>query len=376
MKRIIPLLLIVLLLTGCRNSSDINERVIVQGIGIDRGSTKKYLVTVQALNKDTYSGIGGTKVPENLVENYFLEGDSVAEALAVLPQRAGKKPLYTHTRIVVIGNDTAKDGLNDIIDFFARDSSCSARMFLAVCDGEASRLLSDTEDKESIPSVEMENAVKSSRMSLNTLSVHIYEFLKMFREETTNPYLPLLRSLKKDEETEGIDCNGVAVFEGDREIYEMGRDETAALKLLSNNVREGTYSVLIDENTCASFNIYKYAIKKAFRIDENGRPVIMINIKCIFDNVEYASPDNRPVNERTISEMQSLLREKLEKQLSDFLEVNLKEKNTDCARMGRVVLMCDSDYYKQLTGKEENRFSDFVFDVRADVTVRRIGQLN
>ena len=370
------LLFIILLLSGCSASSDINERVIIQGIGIDLSDSGGLAVTVQALNKNTYSGIGGTKVPENLVDNYFLEGKTVADALSSLPEKAGDLPLYTHTRIILIGEKLARKGVKEIIDYFSRDSSCRANLHIAVCEKSAREILISSEDKESIPAVEIENAVKSTEFGSNTVDVHIYEFLKMYREKTTACFLPVIKLIKGDNNASyEIEVSSTAVFDEDKLTQFLNKNESFCLLLFNNKLKKGTYSVEMNNGTKASFNFCKAKTKVDVGKSESY-PVFDVNLKCTFDNVEFISSNGDELNEKMYNDLRTALESQLSDEMSAFLNKMSKEYSLDCMRLGRVLLIKQPDKYKEFENNWNEILKKTKINVKSSVNIRRIGQEN
>ena len=76
----------------------IHQRVLIQGIGIDRSETGRFHVTVQAVSTSASSSI----------EVYEADGTSVFDALNNITAVSGKTPFYTHNSVIILGSDCAK----------------------------------------------------------------------------------------------------------------------------------------------------------------------------------------------------------------------------------------------------------------------------
>ena len=99
---------LVFLAASSRNYIELHERLIIQGLGIDR-TEQGYKVSVQSLKT----------TEEEKIELLVTEGDTVYDALNNLSLQIGKVPLYTHNIMVVIGRSAAEHGLDDVLDFLS-----------------------------------------------------------------------------------------------------------------------------------------------------------------------------------------------------------------------------------------------------------------
>ncbi|MBE6834920.1 MAG: Ger(x)C family spore germination protein [Ruminococcaceae bacterium] len=371
MKRFIPFLLFfVLIFTGCERKYDINDRLIVQGVGIDYLSENEVEVTVQALNTETYAGIGGTKVPDKLVNNYYLKGKSVADALSKLVSFAGREPLYTHTRIVLLGKTLAEKGIDDVIDFFSRDSSCHASLFVAVCDKTAKETLSFDPDAQSVPAVDIENSVKAAGVGAYTVNVHIFELIKMYREETTSVFLPVV-SLIEAEGEKAPSVNKIALFKGEKAVRYIDGDSTQFLLLFLNCLKTGTYTLENYGGGDVSFDYYSSKCKTNVLKGENGKTVFNVKLKIGFDCVEYTGKNE--LNIETQNELERMLERELSERMKSFL-YGMCNESIDCMRLGRILLIKDKNVYKNKKDDWETALKEFEINVTAKVNIRRIGQ--
>ena len=365
------ILVLITLFSGCEKSYDINERVIVQGVGVDY-SENGFELTVQTLNTDTYSGIGGAKVPESLVNNYFLSGKTIAEALSKLSSSAGKRPLFTHTRIILLGGRQAEKGLEDVFDFFTRDSNCHAGLFVAVCSESAKKTLTADAGKESIPAVEIENIIKTSGRGPDSLSVRIYDLVKMRLEKTTSFYLPVVSVSDSRKDGQVFAVTNTAVFRGDRLSHFLDSEETGYLSIFTNKVKTGTYMLDSFSKGKASFDFYSSECKTDVFVDSYGTLNFSVRLRCMFDLVEF-TPSKGRLDERIINEMETALGNQLSVKTEAFLNKMCRE-GTDCMRLGRILLLKKQNVYMQYEDDWENTLKKIKITVASKATVRRTGQ--
>ena len=104
MRRIPLILLLCTLLLGCMQSKNIDEYAYVLNVGVERGTTMPYMVTVLV------SVPGGTE--DTKVENVVItaEARSFSEACETLNAAYPSRLSFARASLLAIGEDLAKDG--------------------------------------------------------------------------------------------------------------------------------------------------------------------------------------------------------------------------------------------------------------------------
>ena len=124
-------------LQGCSYQVQLSQRLLIQGIGIDY-EDGVYRATVQV-----------TKVSdqeENTVSLMNGEGDSAMDALNAITLANGKKPLYSHSLVLVLGRGCAEEGLSNVMDFFIRYPESHPTVNVLMADSSAEDILSTEQE--------------------------------------------------------------------------------------------------------------------------------------------------------------------------------------------------------------------------------------
>ncbi|RXI99837.1 Ger(x)C family spore germination protein [Anaerobacillus alkaliphilus] len=119
MKWYLVLLSILLLLTGCWDSEELNEISLVTGIAIDKGENYKYKLTVEVLNPPALQTENVGDQSASII--FSLEGDSVGELARKMNIGFTRKLKYSHMRIAVFSKQIVEEGMLEFIDFFEAD---------------------------------------------------------------------------------------------------------------------------------------------------------------------------------------------------------------------------------------------------------------
>jgi Ger(x)C family germination protein len=169
---ILFIIMLTALLTGCWDRKDIENRGYVLGIAIDvytpdsqekqsgqedssESSTKnrlegmethtgehQYVLTVQLpiLAKSSTTaqgGSGGGDGDGKKTVEITQVGNSFMSMQREMQSRTSLSLYYEHLQVIVISEDAARQGLEDIIDFFVRDPEMRRRVKIFVSKGEA-----------------------------------------------------------------------------------------------------------------------------------------------------------------------------------------------------------------------------------------------
>lgn len=115
----------VLLLGGCTQNQQLHQKLIIQGVGIEK-EEKNYKVIVQAL--DFQNPLNENEPNTKVIET---EGETVTEALDNISKQTSLTAVYSQNLMLILGEKAAKFGVNDFIDFFIRH--CETRPKVKIC---------------------------------------------------------------------------------------------------------------------------------------------------------------------------------------------------------------------------------------------------
>ena len=155
------LVLTSLLLSGCWSKRELNELGIVVALGIDKVDDD-YEVSIQVVDPSEIS----SKQPSSgrsPVVTYHAKGKSVFEAIRRMTTLTPRKPYFSHLQIVVIGEELAKEGLNEPLDFIARDHEFRNDFDVIVShEATAKEVLNVLTPIEKMPANKLLNSIKVS----------------------------------------------------------------------------------------------------------------------------------------------------------------------------------------------------------------------
>lgn len=206
-KRIITLICLVSLLSGCYDYIEPNDLSYVVAIGIDKGSDETlYNYTLQFARPTQISGgsseEGGSG--EKTIGTVKVEAPSIYSAVNVANHVISKTFTLSHTKIIVISNELAKSGIGKIVDTVGRSIDLRPTVFLCVSSDKASDYLESVKPVVEINPVKYYRLIfespNSSYIPKNDVGT-IFANLKSDTEQSTLPLVGVGKGSKKSEDS-------------------------------------------------------------------------------------------------------------------------------------------------------------------------------
>ncbi|MBP2643529.1 MAG: spore gernimation protein GerC [Firmicutes bacterium] len=186
-KFLISLLLIIsIATTGCWDAYELNQLAIVSALGIDK-DTAGYIVSLQVLNPGQISG--KNKGSGSPVTTYTATGATIWEAGRKLYTEYPRVFTYTHLKVVILGENMAREGIAPILDFITRCFEMRMDYVMLVArNSSAKDILSVLTPAEVVPAEALVNSLKLSQKVLGeTSAVTVDEFVSMLVTEGKDP---------------------------------------------------------------------------------------------------------------------------------------------------------------------------------------------
>ena len=255
-------------LAGCWDYREVESLQFVAGIAIDKGSSKRYGVTLELV--DLAGGAqGSSNLPGKLVE---ADGDTVADAVANVATDMEGDLYFNDCKIAVFSRDIAKDGLTPALDWLNRDPQprFTIQLYVSLEQRAADVLKPESEDSPAVAPYIASAMEQANTMGRNT-QVCLYEADNILLGEGMDLSLPCLKREKLPDGQSGGQSggqsnsqpggqaggqasgqasgqsktviSGTAVFRGDRLVGYRSEDQTRTDMLFTSSVHEGQFVV-------------------------------------------------------------------------------------------------------------------------------------
>jgi spore germination protein KC len=218
-KKIFLLLLTTLLVTGCWDHLELNNIAIVSGIALDKTKDDKILLTFLI---PTSKAIKSSKESLSTLEEYSLivsdKGDGILDAYNNIQKKLSRKIFLAQINGIIIGEDLAKEGISNILDFFLRFPNSNPKVNIFFTQEKASEIFNINSKQESNSIIVLNKKTNSTR----SLNINFVDFLNILIkkgiEVTASQIIkiPLDENIEITSNTMCASINGSAVFSEDK----------------------------------------------------------------------------------------------------------------------------------------------------------------
>ena len=383
---------------GKFGGKEINKIAIVTSMALDY-EDEMFIVTCEVanpqLNSNSNESLGSAEL--SLFSYPQGRGNSVSQAINSISLHFDKQLFLSHSNLLFIGEDLAKKGIGQGIDFFLRDNGPREDMYVVVVkegkayDAIGVRAGSGKSSRNYLYAIL--NNFPSNGKSMN---IQLSEYFRYFYDEGNYPVLGVVQvekekkldaeSQEKEPMEKILDVSGGAVLKKDKLLGYFDSNEMMGYNFIVNELREGLISFEAPESiknnklgigTAGKFitiNILNSNTKNNIAI-EDGKVHLTINIKnkVSIDEINENIDINMP---NAISLMEEVCSEKIKEKVSLALEKAKNEFKGDCFGIGMAFHRQYPELWKSISGQWHSIFSEISYDINVETTIVKMGLIN
>ncbi|MCY9693834.1 Ger(x)C family spore germination protein [Paenibacillus alginolyticus] len=383
-KRILPIVLIASLLSGCWGRKEVNDIAIVTATGIDLSDNGLIRVTlllaVPRLFGTTSAGGGGGESKLETSAGWIVseKGETVMDAYRKFQGTLPRKIFFSHNRVIVIGENLAKKGVMPVLDFFERTRQSQLNSYVLVTKTEAAEVLNFKPKFEKLTSEIIKEEMKTNIGP----SVRIGQFLTMVMDEGEEPYAPRISVVPSEsggfglKDTKNLNATeGTAAFLGDRLVGWLDNEETRGLMWVRNEMKKGVITVNIPKErgggrVSAEFSNVR---SKLSPIESEGD--IRMKIKLSASLNVYENTSNLDLSETKNAEiLRTLFADEIKERIRLVCEKAQKTFQSDILGFGQSVYRHNHSAWKVRYAKKwRTLFPDVKVDTETSVQIVNTG---
>lgn len=380
MKKLI-ILPIILLLTGCWNYYELNNLAICTGIAIDKIDNKyevTYLISNAKKNEtSSKDGEAGTTT-------YNGTGETIQEAINDLQIKMPFEPYSGHLVVAVISDEIAKEGLENILDYLARDTESRNFFYILLSKNtKAKNILEIISPLQTFPSQTIAKDIETSSDNSSLIYKITYnDFIYTLLEQGINPVLNSVTILgNKEEGTDTkeltntipqatIKIDTLGIFKEDKLIGWATLDESKGINLLSNNV-ENIYIKTKCEDKYMMNHIENIKVKTNIDLDNNK---VLVKIKGKTSLIETNCKINLE-NPETIKTIEQNIKEELNRIINESTYLVQKKYKTDVLGYGKIIHKKNPKKWKEIKNNWNEIFKNLKIETEINLTLEEQGSL-
>jgi spore germination protein KC len=289
--------------------------------------------------------------------------------------------------MIVIGEEAAKEGIFDPLDFLSRDHELRTDFYIAIAkDKSANEILNVLTSLTKLPANKMFKALESSaenwaatgKVRLNLLiddividgKEPVIPGITIIGDPTAGESLDNVQTIKPKAT---LEFTGLAVFSQNRLIGWLSEEESKGYNYIQDNV-ESTITVIDCEEGQAGIELIHTESTIEPRI-ENGKPVISITIEGE-GNLADANCKLDTLNPNTISDLEKKTNEQIERVVRAVIDKAQKEYKTDFLGFGERLFKDIPGEWRKRKDNWSAEFEQIDVEVTAMIKIRGVGTIS
>ncbi|WP_407272115.1 Ger(x)C family spore germination protein [Radiobacillus sp. PE A8.2] len=255
------LMSILIFLSGCWDTKDINHRIMPVAVGIsaEDDEYKIYLQIAKVNNGkiDTEVVIGQGRTVNQIVNNISADMEASVDLL--------------HVKVIVVDNKIAERGLNDLVSGFMRSRDVSSKALMTIVEGDIDHFFQTMkQDPGKTETIPIDHFEKNSGWDPQIALTRVWQVYKSIHSNTQDTVIPMIAL----GETTLIKQIGSAVLKDGKVVETIDSNETLLFNALKEESAQGKIEVLDDASVVILGNTVDYQSKLI-----DSRPELIINLK-------------------------------------------------------------------------------------------------
>jgi len=376
-KFFIACFLIVILLTGCWDSIELDDRGFAISIGIDKISEEnkenahpqdKYSVTVSIANIASFASKEGNVEDDKARLLRTNTNETVNGALLIANDNVSEQVDYSHTKLLILGEELLKDEelLKEALDSIERLHKMSQNLIVMCCEGNVEEILKANSGSQSMVGLFVENFYKNnSKQISNTFKINIQQLVKSLRENSC-AIIPKI-GLKE----EFISIEGAGIIQDFKFAGWLTPDETTQY-ILFREEGEGVELLASYEHELIRCRVDKQNIH--FRFEERDgklvfKPRLIINGKV----EEHILMGENIFNSQALQKMEDTFEQEVKKQYETILKDIQSKYEKDIFNVRELLHHNDYKLWKKYGEDWNKTYKEMIFDMELEVSIKSVG---
>jgi len=352
------------LVTAC-GTKDIDKRMFVVAVGIDKSDNeeKPYEVTIKV---PIPSNKKASQAPNFI---YLTEiAGSISEALHILTSHVDKNLEFGHTKFIIFGENIIEEDLRVVVDIFLRRREFQQTAWLTVARPSAKEALKAT-SSTNIPDI---NIMFNRFSNIGTessyiVSTFLFDFRRKIGENGINPILPIMEI---NENNTNIIVNKSIIIAEDKTRLELSPEQTEDYNTLTNQTKTINLDIQVKEDNTA-FTVYVDAVNVKYKIltPTNQKPVIKMKV----DMVGLLQESTTLTDRNQLATYNKLASEVFKERALNFLKL-LQTNEVDPIGFG-LRYEATRLHNRDLVAEWKEIYPEITFDVTVNMVIKSLGSI-
>lgn len=367
MKKIIILLMLPILLSGC-SYVELNDLAIASAIGIDY-KDDKFLLTAQII--DVTKGEGGGMQESSI--NYEASGKTIGKAIRDFAEKYPKNVYLGHIETFILGKGAVSQ-IEDIFDYFMRNPEPRTGGYVLINNKQTAKdtLQISNEKKGSFPAEEIRSSLESaSKRSGAVNDISFEELVSFYKKKGIDPVVPLIyvNDEKQKDASNTIIKDMIVITKNGKLSKPLSEKQSIAYNTLMNKYTD----VVINpkyENKVFGALLINPECKIDLKLEKNPVFTIKTNVEARISEIDKKI---NPIKKEEYNKISSAIEKELNSYIYSLLKYS-KEENVDILGLGNMIYR---NHYKEFDKyKNKNLYEIANIKVKTNIKMYSFGNIN
>lgn len=352
-----------LLFGGCLERRELKDRTIIEAIGIDR-IEDEYRITMERFEPNPNVKDQEDKGTSDVVT---AQGRSISEALEKVTHRHGSEVFLGNSTFVVLGRETAEQGISPVLNFFNAEDSISASIDMVISSSTAEDIL----DGECAASVlKVHEIIHEGKRTGIIGQSSLMDVMKRLYSDGASPYIPVIQ---KEAGEEKLTVSGTAIFQGDKMKDIISAEQTKGLLWATNEIERALIVVKDEELGTVSVEVQNnHTSVKPTIVD--GIPHFDVRIRCVGMLEEVMRSDGGGITKKGIQTVQQLTENEIQRITMHSIKKAFTESRCDVFRFSDFLKKDELHYWKSIRKDWVDVIADCEFSYDVQCKIIKSGQ--
>lgn len=281
-----------------------------------------------------------------------------------------KKIFYSTSRVIVISEDKAKEGIGDIIDFLMRDHETNFQSDILISKNvSAEDILKIKSKTQSLSGNYIQYIIKSSKSRGKLKRTMLIDVAKDFSSESKHLAIGAITKLEDNTAL----AEGTAIFNGDKLIGWLGTTETRGYLFAADKVKSTTVDIPnpIEKDEVITIEIMRSKGKiKTSMID--NKPLLTVEIKTE-GNIGEQHGKGSLTKKENVEVLESSLENAIKKEILNAINISQKQYNADILGFGDNLNKFHPKTWSEIKDNWQDLYSSAEVQVVVEAKIRRSG---
>lgn len=375
MKRCTFMILCMLVfLTGCWDSNEIEDVGLIIGVGLDYGKDEEFSMTHQYVVPNNIQGLQGGPAEGRPFQNLTLEGKSFFEIIRENSLETDRPPNFTHLKSLVVSDELLeKESVRKLISFFLRDHEFRRTVAVFTTKENVATIMEVEPTKEIFPAVQIKELTQNNDKSLEILENTKFSDVSKYISEDSSFVIPEIE-INKDR----IRLSGAAII-SDEDFKLAGwlnSKEVQGLKWINNTVKSGLVTLTDDTYNNTEEHVVLEIIKSNTKVEptlEKGELKVEITINTTIRLGEDWNIERDVFKPGWNKEINKDAEAHIKRSVEEVIRLAQEEYKLDFLSVAKWVRINEPTYYESHKKNWNSTFKDIPITVNVNVDVDGYG---